>query len=147
MFGHSQLSAYVTDKHTRTSSLTDCAGSFASVCFQKLDYLCFLGGRTATHDHTGTLTRQFHKLVLVELQAHLRNAKGINSSRTEDRRLLFNTVAMVILIYSDIKSEAAQGLIPSPTHLLFILITLVFKYTKNKAIEIYEQEKIIEPFL
>lgn len=59
------------------SRLTYSTGEFASALLQQADYLGLLGRSTATTHHGRTLTRQLHKLILIELQTHLQEKQSM----------------------------------------------------------------------
>lgn len=55
--------------------LTHSTGELAGAFLQQSDYLSLLGGGTAAANHSGTLARQLHKLILVVFQTNLQEAR------------------------------------------------------------------------
>lgn len=77
------------EKPKRLPPLTDSAGEFSCALLQEPDDLRLLGGGASAANHSRTLARQLHELVLVILQTDLReqdrrvsNGSGRNSQPT-----------------------------------------------------------------
>lgn len=64
---------------------TDSTGEFACALLQQSDYLGFLSGGAAATDHSGTLTRKLHELVLVVFEANLQGTDQ-NGKVSEQKR-------------------------------------------------------------
>lgn len=72
-------------KNERKKLPTDSTGEFACALLQQSDYLGFLSGGAAATDHSGTLTRKLHELVLVIFEANLQGTDQ-NGKVSEQKR-------------------------------------------------------------
>lgn len=93
--------------------LTYGTGPVPSVLLQEGDDLSLLGGGAAAADHSWTLARQLHKLVLVIAQTHLRRKTANITSVSIKKYCTTTTTLLLLLLCKEVcVSVAAVAAVP-----------------------------------